>query len=246
VIVVDNSVEVEEPSPQAAFPWIVNELNDVNRHFRAGVNQGVRRARLPYVLLLNPDAYLTDGESVAKLADALDNDPRIGFVGPKMRGDDGNLAPQGERVAGLAYLVALKGYVNALWPGNPIARWHGRTSVSRDESGPAETLSAAALLCRREQFLAIGGFDERAKMYWEEHELARKMRRLGLHGHYRADAFLFHHWRRGGTEHVPGSDEQRYFNEAMRLYYRTFYGRAGAVTFAALDRIAQLARRFRS
>jgi GT2 family glycosyltransferase len=242
VIVIDNGADGEAPSPQAAFPWIVYEANDVNRHFRAGVNQGVRLARLPYVFILNPDAYLTDADSIAKLTEVLDGEPQVGFVGPKMRGDDGNLAPQGERVAGLAYLVALKGYLNALWPGNPIARRHARAGLSRDESGPADTLSAAALLFRREQFLAIGGFDERAKMYWEEHELARKMRRLGLRGHYRADAFLFHHWRKGGTEGVASRDAQRYFDQAMRLYYRTFYGRAGALLFDALDRLAQLAK----
>jgi GT2 family glycosyltransferase len=98
-------------------------------------------------------------------------------------------------------------------------------------------------MCRREQFLAVGGFDERARMYWEEHELARKFRRVGLHGYYRADAFVFHRWRKGGTEHTTSSDGQHYFDESMRLYYRTFYGRGGAALFDALDRIQRLLRR---
>ena len=240
---VDNSGDVDGAPPTASFPWIDYELNVENRHFRGGVNQGVRASRLPYVFILNPDTYLTDGDSIAKLAETLDDDPRIGFVAPKMRGDDGLLAPQGERMAGLAYLLALKGYINALWPTNPIARRHSRTGVSRDVSGPVETVSAAAVLCRREQFLAVGGFDERARMYWEEHELARKLRPLGLHGYYRADSFVFHHWRRGGTEHVPTAEEHVYFEEAMRLYYRTFYGRAGGFVFELLDRVQRLVRR---
>jgi GT2 family glycosyltransferase len=245
VVVVDNSVEVDGAPPSESFPWIDYELNAENRHFRGGVNQGVRRARLLYVLLLNPDTYLTDSDSIAKLAETLDAVPSIGFVAPKLRGDDGRLAPQGERVAGLAYLFALKGYVNALWPGNPIARRHARAGDSREVSGPADTVSASAVLCRREQFLAVGGFDERARMYWEEHELARKLRRLGLHGYYRADAFVFHRWRKGGTEHTTSTDAQRYFDEAMRLYYRTFYGRAGSFIYELLDRMQRLVRRLR-
>ena len=75
VVVVDNSVEVEGQPPSAEFPWIDYELNDENRHFRGGVNQGVRSARLHYVLLLNPDTYLTDSDSIAKLAETLDGDP---------------------------------------------------------------------------------------------------------------------------------------------------------------------------
>ena len=140
------------------------------------MNQGVRRASLPYVFVLNPDTYLTDSDSIAKLAETLDRDPSIGFVAPKLRGDDGNLAPQGERVAGLAYLLGVKTYANAAWPGNPIARRHSRVGLSRELPGPADTVSAAAVLVRRDEFLAVGGFDERARMYWEEHELAREAR----------------------------------------------------------------------
>jgi N-acetylglucosaminyl-diphospho-decaprenol L-rhamnosyltransferase len=240
VVVVDNSADGSEAP---AFPWIVYERNAENVHFRGGVNQGVRRASLPYVLVLNPDTYLTDSDSIAKLAETLDREPAIGFVAPKLRGDDGKLAPQGERVAGLAYLLAVKTYANAAWPRNPIARRHARARMSRDLSGPADTVSAAAVLVRREEFLAVGGFDERARMYWEEHELARKFGRRGLHGWYRADAFLFHHWRKGGTEQVASADAHSCFEEAMRLYYRTFYGRLGGLAFDALDAVQLVMRR---
>ncbi len=242
MVVVDNSAD---GSDAPAFPWIVYEQNAENVHFRGGVNQGVRRASLPYVFLLNPDTYLTDSDSIAKLAETLDREPAIGFVAPKLRGDDGNFAPQGERVAGLAYLLAVKTYANAAWPGNPIARRHSRAGRSRELSGPADTVSAAAVLVRRDEFLAVGGFDERARMYWEEHELARKLRRVGLNGWYRADAFLFHHWRKGGTERVATADADRCFDEAMRLYYRTFYGHIGGLAFDALDALQGVMRRAR-
>ncbi len=238
-MVVDNGAD---DSGAPAFPWIVYERNAENVHFRGGVNQGVRRASLPYVFVLNPDTYLTDSDSIAKLAETLDGDPSIGFVAPKLRGDDGKLAPQGERVAGLAYLLAVKTYANAAWPGNPIARRHSRTGTSRELSGPADTVSAAAVLVRRDEFLAVGGFDERARMYWEEHELARKLGRLGLRGWYRADAFLFHHWRKGGTQEVPSAYAESCFEEAMRLYYGMFYGRFGGLAFDALDGVQRVMR----
>jgi GT2 family glycosyltransferase len=82
-------------------------------------------------------------------------------------------------------------------------------------------------------------------MYWEEQELARKLQRLGLHGYYRADAFVFHRWRKGGTQHASSADAQRYFEEAMRLYYRMFYGRAGGALYDAIDRLQGLARRLK-
>lgn len=236
VIVVDNSIVVEGAPPNEQFPWIDYIANGENVHFRKATNQGARLARLKYLLVLNPDTYLTDGESLALLAEVLDREPGIGMVGPKIRGDDGQLAPQGERLAGLGYLIALKTYLNLLWPGNPIARRHFRAGVSREISGPVDTLAAAAVLFRREEFLAVGGFDERATVYWEEQEVARKLKRRGLGGFYRADAFVYHRWRKGGSE-VDGREQvERYFEEAMRLYYRQFYGPLGGVLYDVLNR----------
>jgi N-acetylglucosaminyl-diphospho-decaprenol L-rhamnosyltransferase len=242
VIVIDNSPPAEQGWPATEFPWIDYVPNRENVHFRRGVNQGVRRSSGRYVLLLNPDAYLTNSRSLALLAEVLDRQPTVGFVGPKIRGDDGGLAPQGERMAGLLFLLAAKTYVNVLWPGNPIVRRQLRPEDPRERSGPAETLTAAVLLCRREPFLRVGGFDERARAYWEEHELARKFARLGLHGFYRADAFVFHHWRKGGTEHEPRPVMQRHFEEAMRLYYRESYGALGGLLYDLLEGLQRIAR----
>ena len=246
VIVVDNSADDETPHADAEFPWIRSARNDSNVHFRRAVNQGARMARLPYLLILNPDTYLTDSDSVAKLAEVLDGDPTIGAAGPKMRGDDGLLAPQGERLPGWLYLIAHRAYLNALWPDNPIQKRQTRAGESREVSGPVETLAAAGVLVRREEFLRVGGYDERATIYWEEPELARKYRRLGLSLYYRADAFLFHHWRKGGGEHDSDATTKRYFEEGMRLYYEISYGRLGRLTYDLLGLVSAPAARARA
>lgn len=245
VIVVDNTVPPENPTPGDAFPWLDYDLVGENLHFRRAVNRGAARATRPYLLILNPDTVLTNPDSIATLAAVLDGDPKVGFVGPRMEGDDGLLAPQGERVAGIAYLLALKSYLNAIWPNNPIVRHQSRSSVARTESGSVETVSAGAVLCRRSEFQSVGGFDERATIYWEEHELARKLRRFGLHGYYEAGAFVYHSWRKGGTEHDTASSSKRYFDDAMALYYREYVGRTGAVAFAVLDAWQRAVRKLR-
>src|SRR5207244_3933847 len=118
--VVDNSALPDLEPASTRFPWLHEVRNETDVHFRKGVNQGARLARGRYLFIFSPDAYLTEGESIARMAEVLDCDPRVGIVGPKTRGDDGLLAPQGERQAGLAYLIAQKSYVDALWPDNPL------------------------------------------------------------------------------------------------------------------------------
>lgn len=243
VLVIDNTVPTPQSTVAKRYDWVGYDPVGENLHFRKAVNRGAQRARLPYLFVLNPDTRLDDAQSIAKLAEVLDDDKTVGFVGPKMASSDGVPAPQGERLAGLLYLFALKSYLNTIWRSNPIARWASRAGVSREHSGPVATVSAGAMLCRRNEFLAVGGFDERATIYWEEHELARKLKKCGLHGYYRADAFVFHYWRKGGTEHDSMNDSKGYFNDAMALYYRTQCGVAGHVLFAMLDRWQRLARK---
>jgi N-acetylglucosaminyl-diphospho-decaprenol L-rhamnosyltransferase len=235
VIVIDNSADGSVRPLEVEFPWVTWVENAENVHFRRGVNQAARLATGHYLLLLNPDAYLTDGHAIAQLAEVLDREPGVGLVGPKIRGDDGRLAPQGERLPGLGRLFAQKLYLDALWPGNPLARHYRRDGVSREESGPVETLAAAVLLCRREEFLAVGGFDERAVAYCEEPELAARMRRCGLGAYYLAEAFVYHRWREGGTRLEGQADRDGYFRTAQRLYYRENYGVAGGLLFDGLD-----------
>jgi GT2 family glycosyltransferase len=246
VIVVDNSADDETPHADAEFPWIRYVRNESNVHFRRAVNQGARMAKHRYMLILNPDTYLTDSESIAKLAEVLDRDASIGLTGPKIRGDDGLLAPQGEQLPGWLYLIGHRTYLNALWPDNPIVKRQLRAGASREVGGKVDTLAAAAVLVRTEEFLRVGGYDERATIYWEEPELSRKYRRLGLSAYYEPDAFVYHRWRKGGGEHDSDAITKRYFEEGMRLYYSISYGRAGTAIYDSLGLFGALAGALRA
>jgi GT2 family glycosyltransferase len=156
VIVIDNGAEDGPVDPTRAFPWIDYVRNATNVHFRKGCNQGARLARLPYLLLLNPDAYLTDGEAVARLAGVLDLYPGVGMVGPKIRGDDSRCAPPAEpnpaKPAGPTTPTPLTTHTpyecfarhsdRPLTPRAPaVQTWAGkgrwfRTSTWSDETGP--------------------------------------------------------------------------------------------------------------
>ncbi len=243
VIVVDNGAEIDAEPPTNRFSWIRYERNETNVHFRRGVNQGARVASRPYLMLLNPDTRLLDGEAIAQLAGVLDARPETALAGPRLPGADGRDAPQGERRAGIGYLLLHKLYIQALWPGNPLGR---RLAQHRHAPGPVDTVNGSAFLCRREAFLDVGGLDERATAYWEEQELARKLADRGLGAYYAPEAALYHAWRQGGTALQGETASKRYFEESMRLYYEQFYGRAGTLLFDGLTVLQRVIRRLRA
>lgn len=230
VIVVDNSASNVEHDLALQFPWVEYVPNPENVHYRRANNQAAKRASCRYVLFLNPDTMLIDTDSIARLADVLDARPDVGMVGPMLRGDDDLLAPQGERAAGLRDLVIHRA---------------GEGADLRDPAlhiaGPVETLTAAALLVRRDEFLTVGGFDERARMYWEEAELARKFARTKQHAYYLPEAFVRHRWRKGGSE--LNANVEQYFEEARRLYYQQFFGLKGRVAYSGVAGARRTARR---
>jgi N-acetylglucosaminyl-diphospho-decaprenol L-rhamnosyltransferase len=230
-IVIDNSADDTE-SPAPAFPWIRYVRNAENVHFRRGVNQGAKLAHGPYLMLLNPDTKLTAADSIARLAAVLDERPEVGLVGPRIVAEDGSSSLQGVRSMGLLDLVGSKLFLDVAWPTNPINR--RRTRPATDLSGDVDTLSAAALLCRRDDFLAVGGFDERVLIYWEEQELARKLQRRGLRGFYVSEATVEHSWGEGGTGLHPPAAHRRDYERSMRLYFAENFGWRGRLTYDAL------------
>lgn len=81
----------------ARFPHCAQIVNRENRGFAAAVNQAVRLAQGEFVLLVNPDAYLTAGY-IARLVDAFDHaDASFGMAtGKLLRGRGSEIEPTEE------------------------------------------------------------------------------------------------------------------------------------------------------
>jgi len=88
VIVVDNASTDGSPEMvEALFPGVKIIRNAENLGFPKGNNVGVRASRGKYVYLLNSDIKVLDG-CMDALADYLDQNPKVGMVGPKILNRD--------------------------------------------------------------------------------------------------------------------------------------------------------------
>lgn len=88
VLVVDNaSTDGTVYMIETKFPWIMLIKSNENLGFAKGNNVAIRHCRGRYVALVNPDVIVLPG-CLDALADFLDQNPKVGNVGPRVFNPD--------------------------------------------------------------------------------------------------------------------------------------------------------------
>ncbi len=164
VIIVDNASTDGAVEALPAYDWLRVDRCERNLGFAAGNNRAAIDANGRYLVTLNPDAFPEPGWLEALIATA-DRHPEAGSVASVqlLDSDPG-------RLDGLGDCYAPWG---AAWRGGK-----GRLAVPVAESGIFGPCAAAALY-RREAFDAVGGFCEAFFCYYEDVDLAIRLRRAG-------------------------------------------------------------------
>jgi len=89
IIVVDNnSLFFDKNKIQKISPKIKIIQNNKNVGFAKAVNQGIKISKTNYILLLNPDTYLTDN-SIINTFNIIFKDKKIGVIGGKILNEKG-------------------------------------------------------------------------------------------------------------------------------------------------------------
>jgi N-acetylglucosaminyl-diphospho-decaprenol L-rhamnosyltransferase len=159
--------------------------NGKNQGYGRAMNIGMRAARQPTCLLLNPDVVLAPG-SVEALVEAKRRYLEAGLLAPRLVEPDGRLFFQPRSMLSL-YLQNEAG-LPCVPEGDCCAPF----------------LSGACLLVDRELVLSLGGFDEEIFLFYEDDDLCRRVTEAGrslIHVH----AALATHERGGSSARRPGT-----------------------------------------
>ena len=114
------------------FPHVSLTRNKRNIGFAAAVNQAIAAGKSPYVVLLNPDAFVSVGFFKASI-DFMRKNPSIGIFGPKVLENDGRL--QNSARSFPTFFTAFFGrtsFMSRCFPKNPLTR---RNLPSIDSDG---------------------------------------------------------------------------------------------------------------
>ncbi len=179
IIVVDNaSQDRTVEMAQERFPQVALLANEENLGFAAASNQGLKKGRGNYLLLLNPDT-LVRGNAFGEMFDFLAQHPRVGVVGPKLLYPDGRLQHSAFSFPTLSMIFL------DFFPLNHRllnSRLNGRYPCALYEAGkpfPVDHPLGAAMMVRREAVEEVGLLDEGFFMYCEEIDWCLRMKRAG-------------------------------------------------------------------
>jgi GT2 family glycosyltransferase len=178
-IVVDNaSSDGTSDMVTTRFPWVKLIKSQDNLGFSRGNNVGIRQAQGRYIALVNPDVIVLPG-CLDGLADFLDQNPKVGNVGPRVFNPDMTMQSTCRRFPTLwnnfcsALGLATKFTNSRVFAGEHMFYFaHDRTLA-------VDVLVGCFSFIRRQAFDAVGLLDEKLFMYGDDVDWCRRSWKAG-------------------------------------------------------------------
>lgn len=155
--------------------------NPYNLGFAAACNIGIRHATGEFVLFLNPDCTLAPN-TVARLVEVLDAEPRAGMVGGLLLNPDGTEQGGGRRAIPTPWRAFVRGFglyrLARRWP-RLFFDFHLHRQPLPSEPIEVEAISGAFMLVRRAAIDSVGLWDEGYFLHCEDLDWCLRFRRQG-------------------------------------------------------------------
>lgn len=186
VIVVDNHSSDDTLEALKQFGRQITVIdNRENVGFARANNQGVKFATGKYILLLNSDTKVYP-DALEKMVGKLESDKTIGIVSATLCNPDGSRQPQG---GALPSLLTVSAWWLWPFPGKIPLFPTFQDPRPKDWSG---WVGGTAMMMRREDYLSLGGLDEKIFMYAEDVDLCWRMHKMHRKVMILPDAVIMH------------------------------------------------------
>lgn len=196
IIVVDNASDDASPdeldSIVHALPNARLILNPVNMGYARANNQGLKMARAPYVLLLNPDTRIHTG-CLEKLVAFLNEHPDATAVAPKLHYPDGTLQRSCRTFPTWDVVLFSALGLDKLFPHSRTFGRYKMTWWNYNDVRIVEQPMASALLIRRTALDEIGGFDEQFPVFFNDVDMCYRLFKSNRRIYYLPHAIVTHY-----------------------------------------------------
>jgi hypothetical protein len=193
IIVVDNASTDNPEIVSSKFSDVELLINKENLGFSKAINQALRRTTNDYAIMLNPDTVIVNG-FVSEMIAYLEEYQDIGIIGPRILDSDGSIQGSARRFPTFwTSMFGRKSPLTKMFPNNPFTRKEFVCfNNNAKEVIDADWVSGACMIIRRKAFEAVGGFDERFFLYWEDTDICKRIKDAGWRIVYFSKAKVIH------------------------------------------------------
>jgi GT2 family glycosyltransferase len=179
VIVVDNaSADGTSEMIETRFPWVKLIRSSENLGFAKGNNVAIRQCQGRYIALVNPDVIVLPG-CLDALSDFLDQNPRVGNVGPRVFNPDMTQQSTCRRFPTLWNNFCSATHLENVFKGSPLFAGEHMFYFPHDRMITVEVLVGCFSMIRREAFDSVGLLDEGLFMYGDDVDWCRRCWKAG-------------------------------------------------------------------
>lgn len=179
VIVIDNaSADDTIEMVESKFPWVKLIKSKENLGFSRGNNVAIRQCTGRYVALVNPDVIVFPG-CLDALADFLDENPKVGNVGPRVFNPDMSMQSTCRRFPTLWNNFCSGTRLEGIFKGRRLFAGEHMFYFPHDRTLAVDVIVGCFSMIRREAFDEVGLLDEDLFMYGDDVDWCRRARNAG-------------------------------------------------------------------
>jgi len=222
IIVVDNASDDGSAKViKEKFPSVKLIKNQSNVGFGIANNQALKMASGEFLLLINPDAVVSE-DTFDKMISFFKKNPDVGLAGCKILNPDGTLQLACRRSFPGPWTSFCKvtGLSN-LFPSSKLFARYNLTYLNFDQTYEVDAISGSFMMMRREVYEKVGGFDEHFFMYGEDLDLSYRIKQAGYKVFYVHSTQIIHY--KGESTRRSNLDETKVFYEAMHLFVKKHF-----------------------
>jgi GT2 family glycosyltransferase len=179
VLVVDNaSSDGTSEMIETKFPWVKLIKSSENLGFAKGNNIAIRQCQGRYITLVNPDVIVFPG-CLDALADFLDQNPKVGNVGPRVLNPDMSMQSTCRRFPTLWNNFCSASGLATKFKNSRFFAGEHMFYFPHDLTLAVDVLVGCFSMIRREAFDVVGLLDEGLFMYGDDVDWCRRARNAG-------------------------------------------------------------------
>jgi GT2 family glycosyltransferase len=215
IIVVDNaSCDGSSEAVKKTYPQVLVIQNKRNLGFAAANNIAFKIMRGKYALLLNTDCILTKG-AIETLYRFMEEHTEAAMSCGQLLNLDGSKQNSFSNFPSLLELITNKSLLRIIWPSKFPSKY-------KDYNEPIEVDSCigACVMLRKEAIEELGYFDEDYFFFFEETDLAYRLKKAGWKVYFIPCARIYH---AQGKSVGSNMEARALFYKSMYIFLRKHY-----------------------